>query len=238
MVRRMKGVSPLIAGIIYTLIVLVAITITLSFVLPEIEKMKDRVAFENAKSMMRKLDEAIREVVSEGTYSSRIVTISLDRGNLIVYNGTGKIEYRLESTADIVSPGVERKLGNIIIAGGDDVTVEEKDGKIIMRNSYLEVNFTRLGNTSYYVPVNVSRVIESVKLLRENTTIYPEMSIKLADIDSGNGYVVPVQTGEKLAKGEVVVHIVHNKLSFDIYFILKSYADFLIIEAKNVKILQ
>ncbi len=234
----MKGVSPLVAGIIYTLIVLVAIAITLNFVLPEIEKMKDRVAFENAKGMMRKLDEAIREVVSEGTYSSRIVTISLDRGNLIVYNGTGKIEYRLESTADIVSPGVERKIGNIIIAGGDDVTVEEKDGKIIMRNSYLEVNFTKLGNASYYVPVNVSRVIESIKLLRENTTIYPEMSIKLADIDSGNGYVAPVQTGEKLAKGEVVVHIVHNKLSFDIYFILKSYADFLVIEAKNVKILQ
>ncbi len=234
----MKGASPLVAGIIYTAIVLVAIIIALSFVLPEVEKMKDRAAFEHAKSIMMKLDKAIREVASEGMYSSRIVTISLDKGSLIVYNGTGKIEYRLESTADIVAPGTEKKMGDIIIAGGDDVAVEEKDGKIIMRNSYLEVNFTKLGNASYYVPVNVSRVIEGIRLLRENVTLYPKISIKLADIDSGDGYVSAVETGEKLPKGEVVVHVVHNKLSFDIYFTLKSYADFLIIEAKNVKIMQ
>ncbi len=232
----MKSLSPLLSGILYTGIVIVAIIIVMNVIIPFTEKMKDKAAFESAKETMLTLDKAIQSVLKEGRYSSRVVPVEIKRGKLVIDNTTGKIWYELETEAEIISTGTKKEIGNLILASGADVSVKENNGIITMRNSYIEANFTKIGNESYFVPVNLSEIITGIRLIRENVTIHPQILIKIADIETGEGYVKPAETGDMLPSGTVIAHVVSGSLKFDLYFTLRSYADFLTVEAKNIEV--
>ncbi len=232
----MKSLSPLLSGVVYTGIVIAAIAIVMGVIIPFSEKLKDRAAFEQAKETMLTIDKAIQSVLKEGRYSSRVIPVEIKRGKIVIDNSTGKIWYELETKAGIVSTGVKKKVGNLIIASGADVSVEEKGNVITMKNSYLEVNFSRIGNESSFAPVNLSEVITGVRLIRENTTLHPQIILKVSGIESGEGYVKALETGSMLPKGVVIAHLSSGSLSFDVYFTLRSYADFITVEVKNVRV--
>lgn len=233
----MKSLSPLLSGVLYTGIVLVGIIISVNILGPVIEQMKDKAAFEQAKSFMTQLDKVIQDVAKEGKYSTRIITLDFSKGKYVIDNETNSIEYILETEAKLVSPGTMKKMGNVIITSGRDVKVEDLGNVIRVSNSYLTVNFTKLGNETNFVPVNLSKIISEIKVVRENTVLSPQVVIKFNEIETGEGYVKAEKTGEELPFGRVIAHIKTNELEFDIVFTLKSYSDFLIIEAENVKVL-
>lgn len=233
----MKSLSPILSGVLYTGIILVAIIIAINILDPVIEKMKDSAAFEEAKSFMAQLDKVIQTVAKEGKYSTRVITLDFSRGKYIIDNETNSIEYVLETEAKLVSPGTMKKMGNVIITSGRDVKVEDLGNIIRMSNSYLVINFTKLGNETNFVPVNLSKIISEIKVVRENVVFSPEVVIKFNEIENGKGYVKAEQTGEALPFGRVIAHIESSGITFDIIFTLKSYSDFIIIEAKNVEVL-
>lgn len=234
----MKALSPLLSGVLYTGIIIVSIIIAISVLGPIIDQMKDRAAFEEAKSFMIQLDKAIQAVAKEGKYSTRIITLDFSRGKYIVDNDTNSIEYVLETEAKLVSPGTEKKVGNLIISSGRDVNVEDLGNVIRMSNSYLSVNFTKLGNETNFVPVNLSEIISGIKLVKENVVLSPKTVIKFAEIEKGNGYVKAEETGERLPIGKVIAHVETSSISFDVIFTLRSYSDFISVEVENVEVLK
>ena len=231
----MKSLSPLLSGVLYTGIVIVSVILAMNILGPVVEKMKDRAAFEEARSFMASLDKTIQKVVKEGRYSTRVISLDFSRGKYIIDNKTNRIKYELETEAKLVSPGTMKKVGNLIIASGDDVKVEDLGNVIRMSNSYLQVNFTKIGNESSYAPVNLSQMITEIKLIKENITINPGIILKFSDVESGNGYV-KAEMGENLPVGKVIVHVKSGAMSFDVVYTLKSYADFITLSVKNVKI--
>ncbi len=232
----MKSLSPLLSGVLYTGIVIVSVILAMNILGPVVEKMKDRAAFEEARSFMASLDKTIQKVVKEGRYSTRVISLDFSRGKYIIDNKTNRIKYELETEAKLVSPGTMKKVGNLIIASGDDVKVEDLGNVIRMSNSYLQVNFTKIGNESSYAPVNLSQMITEIKLIKENITINPGIILKFSDVESGNGYVKAEEMGENLPVGKVIVHVKSGAMSFDVVYTLKSYADFITLSVKNVKI--
>ncbi len=232
----MKGLSPFLSGVLYMAIVVSTIILVVNVITPAIEEMKDKASFEQAVSTMSIIDKAIQEVMSEGKFSSRVITISVDRGKYIIDNSSNRIEYILETEADLVSPGVKKRIGNLIITSGMDVDVFVVNDTIVMRNSYLEVNFTKLGNQTNMVPINLSEIIENVTVIKENVTIKPNMTIKVSGVESGNGYVIPQEVGEELSKGVVIAHVETNAIRFDVYFTLNSYADFIAVDVRNLEV--
>ncbi len=233
----MKSLSPLLSGVLYTGIILIGIIIAMSILGPVIEQMKDRAAFEEAKSFMLQLDKAIQAVAKEGKYSTRILTLDFSKGKYLIDNETNSIEYELETEAKLVSPGTSKKMGNLIITSGRDVKVEDLGNIIRMSNSYISVNFTKLGNETNYVSVNLSEIITDIKLVKENIIISPSIVIKFGDTEKGNGYVKAEETGEMLPLGKVVAHLETSSISFDIVFTLKSYSDFITVKVENVEVL-
>ncbi len=232
----MKSLSPILSGVLYTGIILIAIIIAMSVLGPVIDQMKDRAAFEEAKSFMLQLDKAIQAVAKEGKYSTRILTLDFSRGKYLIDNETNRIKYVLETEAKLVSPGTEKKIGNLVITSGDDVKVEDLGNVIRMSNSYLVVNFTKLGNESSFVSVNLSKIIGEIKLIKENTVISPTIVIKFGEIESGNGYVKTEEVGESLPIGKVIAHVETSTIKFDVIFTLRSYSDFITVEVNNVEV--
>ncbi|HIQ49856.1 MAG TPA: hypothetical protein EYH56_01530 [Nanoarchaeota archaeon] len=233
----MKALSPLLSGVLYTGIAIVGIVLAMNILSPIIEQMKDKAAFEQAQSFLLQLDKVIQDVAKEGKYATRVITLDFSRGKYIIDNETNTIEYILETEAKLVSPGTMRKIGNVIITSGRDVKVEDLGNVIRMSNSYLVVNFTKLGNETNFVDINLSKIISEIKVIRENAVLSPEVVIKFNEIETGKGYIKAEQIGEKLPYGRVIAHISTKELEFDIVFTLKSYSDFIIIEAENVKVI-
>ncbi len=232
----MKGLSPFLSAVLYVGVVVSTIVLVVNVLVPVIEKMKDKAAFEQAIVTMSMIDKAVQQVLEEGKFSSRVLTIRVDRGKYMVDNSSNRIEYVLETKANLVSSGVKKRVGNLIITSGMDVEVYVVNDTIVMRNSYLEVNFTKLGNLSYFVPVNLSKILTNVTVIRENVSFSPNMTIKVSGIEAGNGYVIPEETGGELSKGVVIAHLETNAIMFDVYFTLNSYADFIAVDVRNMQV--
>ena len=232
----MKGLSPFLSAVLYMGVVISTIVLVVNVLVPVIEKMKDKAAFEQAIVTMSMIDKAVQQVLEEGKFSSRVLTIRVDRGKYVVDNSSNRIEYVLETKANLVSSGVKKRVGNLIITSGMDVEVYVVNDTIVMRNSYLEVNLTKLGNLSYFVPVNLSKILTNVTVIRENVSFSPNMTIKVSGIETGNGYVIPEETGSELSKGVVIAHLETNAIMFDVYFTLNSYADFIAVDVRNMQV--
>ncbi len=229
-----KGISPLLAGVMYVAIVVVSIVIIINVVTPYIQKMKDEAAFEQAKNIMTALDKAIREVAYEGKGSTRVLPLQIKKGKLIIDNETDSIKYELETKTLLVSPNTKRKIGNLVFTANNDVDVDDFGTYIRMRNRYLEINFTKVGNASYYQPINLSELITGVKLLEENVNFVGKVITKVDyTTENGTGYVRAEETGHDLPYGRVIVHLNTSEAEFDIYYTLNSFADYLIIEGEN-----
>lgn len=171
-----KGIEPLLASVLFVAISIIAITIVVQIGMPAIEKLQDMAAIEQAKGVLSNLDTVIRDVAVEGLGSTRVLSLELKKGNLVVDSLNNRIYYELKTYADIISPRSRKAIGNLIIASDSNVNVRENATHIVLENEHLRVSILKnqtleqIGNVSSNFTQSTQQQF-SFGDVNENTTV-------------------------------------------------------------------
>ncbi|MFB6294265.1 MAG: LamG domain-containing protein [Candidatus Nanohaloarchaea archaeon] len=140
--RSRSGVSALVSLVIYTGIVVAAVGIVLNVGGPILKRMQDTAAIQSSVDTLTQLDDTIRSVAAEGTFSSRTATIRFDRGRYLFDNETGELYYQLETSSNFISSHSSFQRGPVLISADAEVSVERSSVNgvtcYMMTNQYLE----------------------------------------------------------------------------------------------------
>jgi len=223
-----KGVSPLLAGALYVGIVSVALLIVVQTGSPAIAKMQDIAAVDQAKDSFAGLDKVIQDVASEGKGSTRVVPVQIKKGDITIDSANDQIEYGLDTNAEMISPRTRRAVGNLIFGANTNVKVTDNGTDIVIENEHLIATFNKTGNSTNFTDVNVGAQIKSIYVKDTNMTFDGVIHVRIDDTASneiGTGYVRAEETGSRLARGRVIVHVNNSFADYDVYFTLESGRD-------------
>lgn len=238
----MKGIS-LISGVIFLAVTLVAVFIVYEAAVPVVNKMRDAVYIQNMRDALVRLDEAIRQVASEGRNSRRSVSMHIDAGKLVV-NGTDDVIYwEYETDTPVISPRTYQKFGNLIL--GSNLNTKAYEGNYtlispeiecyIMENEYLKVYVRKVGSASshasYYTNQTLVGIYNKDLDVWLNNTGFLEISVDNETTSkSGTGYTQLLDTSNYLPYATVMAFMNSSYLEYFINFTLESGADFIEIE--------
>ncbi|VVB59885.1 Uncharacterised protein [uncultured archaeon] len=233
---RKKAVAPLLAGALYVGIVSVAVLIVVQVGNPALTKMQDVAAIDQARDSLSNFDKIIEEVAAEGKGSARVVPIQIKKGDLTIDSSHDKVEYALNTKAEVVSPRTKRVMGNLVFGSNTNAQVTDNGTDIVLENEHLAVIFNKTGNSTNYAPLNISTTIKSIYMKDTATTFGGVVRIRidgLASNEIGNGYVYAEKTGMDLARGRAIIHVNNSAGDYDVYFTLESGRDHLIESVEN-----
>ncbi len=238
-----------VSAILYTVVIIVAITLILSVGIPLINKMKDKIVFSRAKDMMLNLDKHVVDVASEGEGSQRIVPIEIVDGKMEVKNN--QIVWKFDTSSEIVTSRTKIDIGNLIIISNANVeatTYNKADGNGSftlqtevggtdeIEGDLFLVNISKLGSEDNWVDISTSNLINYI--LYKDNKIDGTFSFSINDNStsmSGNGYtkLVPSGNNTNLGRAKVIAHINSTYASYDLEIALESFADFVTLKINN-----
>ena len=235
---KRKSQSSFIAGILFITILVAGVSIAYVATKPRLDSMKDVAQVEQAMHTMSIIDEAARAVSSEGSYSTRKVSLSISDGTIRIEDLTDKVYYNLKTKSKIVSPRSSTKSRNLIIYSNSDVSINQYSDYYILENQHLRLNLIRNGTSSSYANISTGNLLTSIYFKDDDKTINDGFAIKIDNaLVSGTGYSYTTGTGSDITKGTVIYHIEFSQdsvsYSADIYITLETGADFIITEVKN-----
>lgn len=120
---RRCGVSEFVSIVFYVAIVVAAIGIVLNVALPRINTMEESASVENNINAMQELDSAIRQVASEGRYSTRRIGLTFKHGEYRFDNTTGTFYYQVETDSGMISPHTTITMGGVDVSASAAVTI-------------------------------------------------------------------------------------------------------------------
>ena len=223
-----KGVSPLLAGALYVGIVSVALLIVVQIGSPAITKMQDVAAVDQAKDSFANLDKIIQDVASEGKGSTRVIPLQIKKGDVLFDSANDMIVYGIDTNAEMISPRTRRVVGNLIFGANTNVNVTDTGTDIIVENEHIIATFNKTGNSTNFTAIDANTILKSVFLKDANTTFDGTIKVRIDDSDAnevGNGYVYAEETGVRLARGRVIIHVNNTFADYDIYYTLESGRD-------------
>jgi hypothetical protein len=248
-IKMQKRGQVWVSAILYTVVIIVAITLILSVGVPLVNKMKDRIVFSRAKDMMLGLDKHIVDIASEGEGSQRVIPLEIPDGELKVENN--QIVWRFNTESDIVTSRTKIDVGNLVIISNANVEsttniADDGNGSFILKTELggtdeiigddFIANISMRGSEDDWVSINTSKLINYI--VYDDNIVSGTFSFSINDNSSssyGNGYtrLVPSGNNTNLGRAKVIAHINSSYASYDLEFVLESYADFLTIDVKN-----
>lgn len=234
--KKRMGVAPLLAGALYVGIVSVAVLIVVQVGNPALTKMQDVAAVDQAKDSLANFDKIVQEVAAEGKGSARVVPVQIKKGDLSISSSDEKIEYAIETKAEIVSPRTKRIIGNIVFGSNTNAKAIDTGTDLILENEHLIVAFNKTGNSTNFVPLNISTTIKSIYLKDADTYFNGVIRIRIDGLESneiGNGYTHLEKAGSSLARARIILHVNNSAADYDVYFTLESGRDHLIESVEN-----
>ncbi|MBS3054958.1 MAG: hypothetical protein J4452_00500 [Candidatus Aenigmarchaeota archaeon] len=236
-----KGVSPLIATVLIILMTFVSIGLVLSIGRPSLDRAADAAKLNEALQNLRSIDNAVREVASEGISAFRGIQIKISSGNLYVNEPAGSIDYFATQRSGLIESGTFNKDNNIFIIGGGSARAYNNTTSMFLENEILNVTLPLSGTPSTYVSINTSTAISSIQLVKTTTEILVpvDSGIIIENISNsswGIGYSQLVKRQENLPEAQALFHVQSNLSSavYDVLYSLPARADFLIVDVKNV----
>ncbi len=232
----------------FTYVLLFALVIfTISVVLieskPIIESATTSVDIKNAENIMRMLDDAVREVTSEGANSSRILTFSAPK-RFESISGESSIEFETsvdsKSGADYFSRQVRN---NLVYISGNDVYCSEKDANsdgvkdLVVENSFLSAAFKKVAKATPLSALDTSsNIIQLVEKTGNTTVTFVNTSIAIdndANTSVGTGFSEILKIGSSLPSCTVHFYV-NSTVRYDVYYKLYAGADFIVAEVRNI----
>ena len=237
--QEKKGISPLIAGVLYFAIVMAAITVMMTIIMPWMETTKDQISINYAKKNIVGLDSIVTTVASEGEESSRIIFLDVKRSRYYIEDAKNAFYFEYNVSNTIVSPRFRIREGNVFFGSQLNSKAIDYDSYFLLENQYLRVNISKKGDAASHTLINTSETINSilfkekdVYLYRQNITVIPDNH---ASSGNGTGYIYLEEEDFFLPKAVAVCRMANanSGVSYDLYFELPSDSDFLMIYLKN-----
>lgn len=246
----MKGASQIITAALYVGISIAAVTTAVTVGQPAIDNMRDAAAISRSQDFMQELDSKVQQVAAEGQGSSRTLTISIDRGELLFNEEANALVYQIQSDANVISPQTSRRTGNVMLSSNANVEIYNvsqgsEDAPpgysgppcYMMENDHIKACIKKVGSTSNTTSINSSELLTFYKFRDGNKTFDGNLSVMLNGVPStgsGTGYTQIDSYGYFIGTGRVKAHIVSgNGFTYDIIFELPTGADFLKVDVQN-----
>lgn len=239
----LKALNPLISIALVILILVVAISLALTFGEDVINRINEVNVINEATRNMKLLDNTIRRVASEGLGSLRKIQIKVSGGSYKINEKTNSIEFSYLVKYGTVEPGTYLKVGNLLLISGANAKAYEADldgdgeDELVLENEILKVAIQKVGSRDNFQPIDTKNNIKLILFKENNANITPEdSSVIFDDISTssyGNGFSELVREGDHLAKAEALVHVNSTFLEYDLVYTLQSGADYLIVKVLN-----
>jgi hypothetical protein len=165
------------------------------------------------------IDNAMKE--TGGPNSARVLSFRNIK-SIQVYNSTNSFEAELATSRNYTRFAE----GRLMKIGGADVVC----GDYTMENSYVKFVFRNISGS-----INTSQILVSAQEKRTGTVINFTDSAVFVDgsYSTGDGYTKMLRTGSNLPYCRMKAFI-NTSISYDIFYTLYAYADFLTIEVANI----
>jgi hypothetical protein len=234
----MKGLG-ISTEIIFLAIIVTVVFLVYTMAAPVIYSMQAAAVFEQTKSFMLDIDEAVQDVASQGKGSRKTLHVTMGAGELELDDELDSIKWTLETKSMIVSPRSMQQIGNLMVGSNLDVRAYENQslGAYVLENQRLKVFLKKVGSESSQVAYNTSDIL--MDIYNKDIDMWLDLDRLEISVDnnqqsmSGTGYTEIVTPGNTLARGQVKAHI-DTPYSFlnnyTVTFTLESGADFIIIE--------
>jgi hypothetical protein len=238
----MRGIS-LISGVIFLAVTLVAVFIVYEAAVPVVNKMRDAIYIQNMRDAFVRLDEAIRQVASEGKNSRRSVSLHIDAGKVVI-NGTDDVIYwEYDTDTPVISPRTYQVFGNLVLGSNLNTRAYEQNYTLtspeiecyVMENEHLRVYVRKIGSSSSHASYSTNQLLVGIynKDLTAwlNNTGFIEISVDNETASkSGTGYTELSATSNYLPYATVSAFMNSSYLEYFINLTLESGADFIEIE--------
>ncbi len=239
--RSRKGVSPLIAGVIYTGLVVATVTLVITMGLPQLDRITESTLYLNVREGMANLDDTIQKVASEGRGSVRIVPLEIRSGDFVVDGTNDLVKYEIETTSKIVEPRTAVQFGNLVIGSNADVNTSENATHYTLQNSRLQVVLRKFGSPSSQTSINTTELVQEIKVLSTNKTLplVPNSTVMQFTVNgdaaasSGTGFTTLHEAGTVLSQGNVSVYVNAASGAYTMDLILEAEADYVTILVKS-----
>ncbi len=236
-----KGISPLLAGVIYTGLVITTVTLVITLGLPQLNRVTESTLYLNVREGMSNLDKAVQKVAAEGRGSVRIVPLEIRNGQLAIDDVNDLIRYELETDSEIVSPRTAVQFGNLVIGSNADVNASENATTYVLKNSRLQVTLRKIGSTTAATGINTTEIVQEIKVLSTNKTLPLTANNTVMQFivnndvtaSSGTGFTTLQEAGTSLAKGNVSVYVNATSGDYTIDLLLGAEADYLEVLVKD-----
>src|SRR3989344_1349204 len=118
--------------------------------------------------------------------------------------------------------------------GSQRVVPSETSNRFIISNSFVRGVFNKIGNSSHYVPINSSSLINHLQSLDTGATVNGTWSFEIDDAEiEGNGYTAMLDKGNDLQEGRGLYHLnLRSGTEHDLTLILRANSDFFIVEMR------
>jgi len=236
--------NTIVSFTILVAVVIAVIGIVASIVFPMINTMTVSSEIDEAIVEMKNLDRLIREVIREGTDSSRMFMFTGPQ-KIDVLKEEDAIQYQKNVDSDLFEYFSRTMTKDMIFIAGADVNCyeEDTDGNgntdLVLENTFVKFAFQRIPIASPLSSINTTGNIVQIEEKTRSTVINPTNSSIILDNDqttaTGTGYSEILRTGRN--QPECTVHFYVNSdqgTDYDIYYKLYTGADFLVIDVRNI----
>lgn len=240
----MQMASTMLSLVIVFSIALVAIFAVLNFGKPAIEIAKASTEARDAETVMKFVDNYMREIAAEGNGSIRQYKFIAPK-EFEALKGENAIVYSSETSQSLFDFGTRTKSGNLIYIAGSDVSCAEADGNsdgvtdFVIENRFVRFVFNRTPETSPYSSIDTNYAILNMTQKNSGTSIIPSNSSIHVDGNSsssyGNGFTEISRTGSNLPFCTVRFFVNSSSWDYDAYYRLYAGADFLTVYVRNIR---
>ncbi len=200
-----------VSALLYMLISAVVLGIILLAALPLLQNMRDEATLELTKKQLIMLNEQIRQVISEGEGSKRVIPIEVVEGELYATNSSIGIEFPAKS--EIISHKSEYNDNGLVLYSDFDVSAYDYGDYYILENTFLIANITKFAN---YSLINTSRLINSIKWKdagSETNGTFEFLINNDAASAVGYGYTRLKREGSHMQNASVIVYVYNATLA-------------------------
>lgn len=145
-----KGQSTLITTSIYIGIIVTAAVGVTTYMGPLVDDLSDSRTVQQMLDSMTGIEQTVRTVADSGIDTRQTFSLSFQDGSFQVDAGDDEISYTLDTSANIISPGSSRNIGNVKLSAGATAAVNTStvDGTPCWQvsNTHISACIVRLGD--------------------------------------------------------------------------------------------